>query len=69
MNTTKYLIATISGLIVMFILGGLGHELVLPAVSGPDPLASVMQSEPNMVGIGVGYLVLALIMAYLSKRC
>ena len=68
MNTTKYLIATLAGLVVMFLLGGLGHELILPAITGPDPLASVMLEEPSMIGIAVGYLVLALIMAYMYPK-
>lgn len=69
MNTKKYLTASVSGFIVMFILGWIGHELILSAInSGPDPLESVMRSEPNIIGIAVAYLILALLMAYIYPK-
>lgn len=68
MNTKKYLIASVSGFLVMFILGWVGHELILPAVTGPDPLESIMRNEPNFIGIAVAYLVLGLLMAYIYPK-
>lgn len=68
MNSKKYLIAFVSGFIVMFILGWIGHEYILPGLSGPDPMESVMKSEPNVIGIVIAYVVLALIMAYMYPK-
>lgn len=69
MNTKKYLTASLTGFFVMFIIGWVGHEFILPAINqGPDPLASIMKSEPNVLGIAVAYLVLALLMAYMYPK-
>ncbi len=68
MNVNKYLIASISGLVVMFLLGWVGHEYLISSITGLDPFEDIMKSEPNVIGIAVAYLVLALLMAYIYPK-
>lgn len=69
MNSKKYLIATLSGFFVMYILGYVGHEYIISLFSsGVDPMEPIMKSEPNILGIAVAYFVLALLMAYMYPK-
>lgn len=68
MNTKKFLLATISGFIVMFFLGWLGHQVVIPGVLESNPMESIERSEPMILGIAVAYLIIALLMAYMYPK-
>ena len=69
MNSKKYLTATASGFAAMFILGYVGHEYIITLFSGAmDPMESIMKSEPNILGIAVAYIVLALLMAFMYPK-
>ena len=69
MDVKKYLISTLVGFIVIFFLGWLGHQVILPIFqSGADPMEPVMRSEPNMIGIAVATLILSLLMAYMYPK-
>ncbi len=68
MNTNKYLLASISGFIVMFLLAYLGHDMLMPLISDANPMESIERSEPYMIGIMAAYLVIALIMAYIYPK-
>lgn len=68
MNAKKFLLATVSGFIVMFLLSWLGHEVLIPGISGASPMAPVERETPLMLGILAAYLVLALLMAYIYPK-
>lgn len=68
MNTKKYLLASVSALIVMFLLSWVGHEMLMPILLDSDPMESIYRSEPMIVGIMAAYLVIALIMSYMYPK-
>ncbi len=58
----KLIIATLGGFAAMFGLSGLWHELLAPKFYPPIP---GMNTTPNLIFIGVGYLIFAGMMSYL----
>lgn len=68
MNTKKYLLASVSSFIVMFPLGWLGHELLMPMIIESDPMESIYRSEPMILGVMAAYLIIALIMAICIQK-
>lgn len=68
MNTKKYLLASVSAFVVMYLLSWPGHEVLIPMVVESDPLESIYKSEPMMVGIMTAYLIVALIMSYMYPK-
>jgi len=68
MNTKKYLLASVSAFIVMYLLSWLGYELILPMLFSADPLEPIYRSEQLMIGIMAAYLITALIMSYIYPK-
>lgn len=53
----------------MFFLGYVGHEYILTMFAPEmDPMDSIMKSEPNILGVAVAYIVLALLMTYMYPK-
>ena len=61
MNTNT-LMGAVAAFVVMFVLGVLWHT-VLMAEHYESILPSVARAEPNLVRVGLGYLITALVMA------
>lgn len=68
MDTKKYLLATITGLIVMFVLAYVGHTLLLESMFESSPMDAIAKEMPSIPGIAVAYLVLSLLMAYMYPK-
>lgn len=68
MNTKKYITATISGLVVMFLLSWLGHEVIIKGLLESNPMETIERESPLYVGAIAAYLVMALLMAYIYPR-
>lgn len=68
MDTKKYLLATITGLIVMFVLAYVGHTLLLESMFENSPMDAIAKDMPSIPGIAVAYLVLSLLMAYMYPK-
>lgn len=68
MDTKKYLIATVTGLIVMFALAYVGHTLLLESLFEHSPMDAIAKEMPNIPGIAVAYLVLSLLMTYMYPK-
>lgn len=68
MDTKKFFLATLIGLVVMFLLGWLGHAVLMESMFESSPMESVERETPLIWGIAVAYLVLALIMAYMYPK-
>lgn len=68
MNAKKFLLATVSGLVVMFLLSWLGHEVIISGMLETDPMEPIARETPLVLGIVVAYLVIALLMAYIYPR-
>ena len=64
MNFKKMLFALIAGFVTMFLLSGLWHMVVMADFYATDR-PSVAFAEPKMQFIVLGYLILALLMAYI----
>ena len=64
MDTKKMLFAIIGGFVAMFALSGLWHMLIMADFYEANS-SSTAFAEPKMQFIVLGYLILALIMAYI----
>lgn len=63
MNTKKFILASLAGGIVTFLLGGLWHAIIL-ADFYETHSAALARPEPNMIMVALGSLVIAVLMAY-----
>lgn len=68
MDTKKYLLASLTGLIVMFVLAWLGHTIIMESLFEASPMESITREMPIIPGIAVAYLVMALLMAYMYPK-
>jgi hypothetical protein len=66
MNFKKLLLASVAGFAVMFALAGLWHNLIMEQFYKSYKLAALGGHEP--VPILLGYLILALLMAYIYPK-
>ena len=64
MNIQKILLSTLGAGLVMFALSGLWHSVLMADLYASE----MMRAEPSMMLIGVSYLVLALLMAYMYPK-
>ncbi len=64
MNTKKLLLTFVAGFIVMFALSFLWYTVIMKGFYS-EQFADVQRPEFNMVWITVGYLVAAILMAYI----
>ena len=63
MDMKKFILASLGGGIVTFLLGGLWHALIL-ADFYESHMAALARTEPNMMMVALGSLVIAVLMAY-----
>ncbi len=64
MNTKKLLLTFVAGFIVMFAISGLWYLVIMKGFYS-EQFADVNRPEYNMVWITIGYLVAAILMAYI----
>lgn len=67
MNTKKLLSTFVAGFIVMFALSGLWYLVIMKGFYS-EQFADVQRPEFNMVWITAGYLVAAILMAYVYPK-
>ena len=67
MSAKKCIIATIAGFVVMFLLAGLWHMLIMGNFYDSHSYFPARET-PTMEYIGLGYLILALLMAYIYPK-
>ena len=67
MDTKKCVIATVVGFVVMFLLAGLWHMLIMGNFYASHSYFPARET-PMMEYIGLGYLILALLMAYIYPK-
>lgn len=68
MDTKKYLLATLAGLIVMFGLAWLGHSMILESLFESSPMEAIARESPLIPGLAAAYLVMALVMAHMYPK-
>ena len=64
MNNKKLLLTFVAGFVVMFILSGLWYLVIMKGFYSKQ-FADVQRPEFNMVWITIGYLVAAILLAYI----
>lgn len=64
MNCGKLIIAWLAGFVVMFLLSGLWYMVIMQSYYA-EQFSEVARAEPVMIWIGLGYLVAALLMAFI----
>jgi len=64
MDTKKLALSLLAGFVVMFLLGFLWHQFIMSGFYD-DQLGDIARPEPKVGFIVLGYLVLALLMAYI----
>ncbi|MEE9167080.1 MAG: DUF2177 family protein [Candidatus Neomarinimicrobiota bacterium] len=64
MNTKKLALSFLAGAVAMTLLGFLWHQVIMSGFYD-EQLGDVLRSEPNVAFVVLGYLVLALLMAYI----
>ena len=70
MNTKKMIFATVAAFIVMFLLGYLWHAVLMVDfyASNPGEIGNAGRETPKIPFIILGYLFLALVMAYIYPK-
>ncbi|MFZ1748558.1 MAG: hypothetical protein WAU01_00125 [Saprospiraceae bacterium] len=69
MNFNRLLLGTLAGFIGYFALGGLLYTVVFAdMLASTNPGMASVQAEPNMIGLVIGNLAGALLLAYIFEK-
>lgn len=68
MNIKKFMKAWILAFVVMFLLSGLFNGIIISSFIENNISSSLIRESPNMLLIGLGYVVLSFVMAFFYPR-